>query len=76
MFFKLKKKISSEFNLESVIGEKCIVTEEINNFAGCGQVSVKGQNWSARGAYEGDVFKVGESLRIVAIEGVKLICKK
>ena len=62
--------------IDTIVGEKCIVTEEIDNFAGCGQVRVKGQLWSARGLYEDDVFKCGESLRIIAIEGVKVVCKK
>ena len=53
-----------------------LVTEKIDNFAGCGQVKVKGQFWSARGFYDDDVFECGESLRIVAIEGVMVVCKK
>ena len=63
-------------NIDAIIGEKCIVTERIDNFAGCGQAKVKGQIWSARGAREDDVFEAGEILTIVAIEGVKLICIK
>ncbi len=63
-------------NVEAIIGEKCVVTERINNFAGCGQVKVHGQIWSARGCFEDDIFEVGEVLNIVAIEGVKVICKK
>lgn len=66
----------SKTNIEAIIGEKCVVTEKIDNFAGCGQAKVKGQIWSARGVDEADVFEVGEILNIVAIEGVKLICKK
>lgn len=66
----------SKTNIEAIVGEKCIVTEKIDNFAGCGQAKVKGQIWSARGVNENDVFEVGEVLDIVAIEGVKLICKK
>ncbi|MBQ8321994.1 MAG: NfeD family protein [Clostridia bacterium] len=62
--------------IESVIGEKCVVTEKIDNYAGCGQVKINGQLWSARSAYENDVFEEGDQLSIVAIEGVKLICKK
>ena len=73
---KMRKNDSADVSLESVIGEKCLVTERIDNFAGCGQVKVNGQGWSARGAYDNDVFEVGESLMVVAIEGVKLICKK
>ena len=68
--------MNTQTNLDSVIGEKCVVTEKIDNFAGCGQARVNGQEWSARGAGENDVFEEGETLKIVAIEGVKLICKK
>ena len=63
-------------NIEAIIGEKCVVTEKIDNFAGAGQVKIKGQIWSARGVEENAVFEPGEILSVVAIEGVKLICKK
>ena len=72
---KLKGNITKT-NVDAVIGERCIVTERIDNYAGCGQAKVKGQIWSARGVGENDVFEVGEALYVVAIEGVKLICKK
>ena len=62
--------------IDSIVGERCLVTETIDNFAGCGQVKVKGQLWSARGFFDDDVFEVGQTLRIVAIEGVKAVCKK
>ena len=67
---------STKTNIDAIVGERCIVTEKIDNFAGCGQAKVKGQVWSARGVGENDVFEVGETLTVVAIEGVKLICKK
>ena len=63
-------------NIDAIIGEKCVVTEKIDNFAGCGQARVGSQIWSARGSCETDSFEVGEVLSVVAIEGVKLICKK
>ena len=63
-------------NIDAIIGEKCVVTEKIDNFAGCGQAKVNGQIWSARSVDENDVFEPGEVLSVVAIEGVKLICKK
>ena len=72
---KLRSKISKT-NIEAIVGERCIVTEKIDNYAGCGQVKIKGQIWSARGVLEDDVFDEGEHLRVVAIEGVKVICKK
>ena len=77
MFLSKKlKKTSTKTNIDAIIGERCVVTERIDNFRGCGQAKVKGQIWSARGVGEDDVFEVGEILNIVAIEGVKLICRK
>jgi membrane protein implicated in regulation of membrane protease activity len=67
---------NTKTNIDAIIGEKCVVTEKIDNFAGCGQAKVNGQVWSARSVDEDGVFEAGEILVIVAIEGVKLICKK
>ncbi len=67
---------SSKSDIGAIIGEKCVVTERIDNFAGCGQAKIKGQMWSARGLFDDDVFEVGEVLQIVAIEGVRVVCKK
>ena len=75
-FLRKYIKTVAKTNIEAIIGEKCIVTEKIDNFAGAGQVKIKGQIWSARGVEEDAVFEPGEILTIVAIEGVKLICKK
>ena len=63
-------------SLDEIVGEKCTVVETVDNYAGCGLVKVHGQQWSARGVDDDDIFEVGESLVIVAIEGVKLICKR
>lgn len=63
-------------NVEAVVGEKCVVTERIDNYAGCGQAKVRGQIWSARSIDDEETFEEGEILRVVAVEGVKLICKK
>ena len=72
IFSLLKKKNKGD----GIVGERCIVVERVDNYAGCGEVKVKGQVWSARGVYENDVFSEGEELKIVAIEGAKLICRK
>ena len=76
VFFNGRATASTKTNIDAIIGERCVVTERIDNYAGCGQARVNGQIWSARGAYDDDAFEVGEVLNIVAIEGVKLICKK
>ena len=63
-------------NIESIVGSKCVVVEKIDNYSGCGMAKVNGQLWSARSVTDEEVYEPGEVLRIVAIEGVKLICKK
>ena len=72
---RFKKDPSSKTNIEAIVGEKCLVVEAIDTFAGCGQVKVKGQIWSARGINDDDKFDAGDTLTVVGIEGVKLICK-
>lgn len=67
---------SSSFSLDDIIGERCKVVETVDNYIGCGLVKVKGQVWSARGVNDDDIFGIGERLTVVAIEGVKLICRK
>lgn len=63
-------------NADAVIGEQAVVTEAINNLEAKGQVKVKGQIWSARAYDQAQTYEAGEVLSVVAIEGVKLICKK
>ncbi len=75
IYLKTKKRIRS-LSVDEIVGERCKVVETVDNYAGCGLVKVKGQIWSARGVDDEDIFEVGESLRVVAIEGVKLICVK
>ena len=76
--YLLYKKSASDnaISLDDVIGVKCTVIETVDNYAGCGLVRVKGTEWSARSVNDDDIFKPGETLKIVAIEGVKLICNK
>lgn len=62
-------------NADSLIGEKAIVTEDINNIEGKGAAKVRGLEWSARSA-SGDDIKIGTVVRITGIEGVKLICQE
>lgn len=59
-------------NADSLIGEICLVTAQIDNLKGEGQVVVKGQEWSAR-SQNGDSILKGSKVRITQIQGVKLI---
>lgn len=69
-------KISLDVTVDNIIGKRCVVTEVLDNYVGSGQVKLGGQYWSARAVSDDTVYEVGERLFVVALEGVKLICKK
>lgn len=60
-------------NVESLMGKQAIVTSEINNLQGIGQVTVGSQEWSARSREERGSIPVGTVVNILAVSGVKLI---
>ena len=62
-------------NVECMIGRQAIVTSEIDNLQGIGQVTVGGQEWSARTEADGMNLQPGTVVDIVAVSGVKLIVK-
>ena len=62
-------------NVESLIGRQAIVTSEIDNLQGIGQVTVGGQEWSARTEEEGLNLQPGTVVDITAVSGVKLIVR-
>ncbi len=72
---KYFNKNRAKTNVESLIGRQAIVISEIDNLQGIGQVTVGGQEWSARSADDKKQFQIGEVVEIVAINGVKLIVK-
>lgn len=62
-------------NLGRNIGKKALVTVEINNEIGTGQVNVSGIIWTAR-SIDGAIIPKDTRVIIERIEGVKLIVKK
>ena len=63
-------------NADSLIGAQAVVIEPINNLHAKGQVKIRGQVWTARSSEEGVTYEEGEVVNVLAIEGVKLICKR
>ena len=76
-YLNQKKNIPFEIqaftNVESLIGQQAIVISEINNLQGIGQVTVNGQEWSARSTDEEAAIPVGCVVIIERVSGVKLI---
>lgn len=63
-------------NVESLVGRQAIVISEIDNLQGIGQVTVSGQEWSAKSAEDPVSLPVGAVVDIVAISGVKLVVRE
>lgn len=61
-------------NADMVIGEECVVTEEVNNIKETGAVKVRGRVWTAR-SENGSIISEGSIAKVLKIEGVKLIIK-
>ncbi len=62
-------------NVESMVGRQAIVTGEIDNVQATGQVTVSGQEWSARSWDDKVRIPTGAVVVVVAISGVKLIVR-
>ena len=61
--------------MESMVGRQGVVTGEVDNLQGIGQVTVSGQEWSAVGADDGLRIPVGTVVDVLAVRGVKLVVK-
>lgn len=70
-----RKRQPLDTDMDAALGARCVVTEEINNVAGAGLVRHEGHDWAARSLTDEDVLPIGKTVTVVAIEGVKLICK-
>ena len=60
-------------NTEALVGKTARVIVDINNLKSQGQVLINGLEWTARSSDDTVVFKIGDAVTIVGIEGVKLI---
>lgn len=61
-------------NADRYLGKTAVVTAEINNTLGTGQVDVLGSVWTARSA-DGAVIPAGRRVVVETIDGVKLIVR-
>lgn len=62
-------------NVESMVGRQAIVTGQIDNVQATGQVTVSGQEWSARSWDDRVQIPAGAIVTVAAISGVKLIVR-
>lgn len=66
-------KQTEKTNADKIIGEKALVIEEINEFAGTGQIKISGSVWSAKSK---DVIAKDEKVIIKDIKGVHAIVER
>ncbi len=67
---------TTKTNAEALIGRTVRVTGDISNLKDEGQVTVNGLEWTARSSDDTQVFRKGDLVKIIRIEGVKLIVEK
>ena len=63
-------------NVDSLIGKHAVVEEEIDNLEAQGSAQVQGVTWTARSEDDAIQIPAGALVRIVRIDGVKLIVRK
>ena len=73
---KVKKMKKGKTNLTALIGERCLVVEDISNIHSKGSVNLKGAIWSARSTDDNDVVEEGTIVVVDRIDGVKLVCSR
>ena len=73
-YFNNQKK--EKTNVDGLIGRTAVVTSEIRNLEGKGEVFVNGLTWSARTEDDSVILAENTHVVILAIEGVKLIVRK
>ncbi|MCI8597266.1 MAG: NfeD family protein [Lachnospiraceae bacterium] len=72
-YFNQKKE---KTNVDSIIGKTAVVTTEIRNLEGQGEVFVNGLTWTARTAEDSAVIPVDTQVTVTSVAGVKLIVEE
>ena len=62
-------------NVYTIIGKKAVVSVEIDNIKGHGQIKVDGDVWTARNEAD-EIIPEGTAVEILRIDGVKAVVKK
>ena len=63
-------------NIRALIGQRCLVIEDISNIHNKGLVKFKGNVWTATSLNENDFIEEGTIVYVHHVEGVKLVCSR
>ena len=72
---KVEPKISNTSNVYSILNKEAVVTTEIDNVLGKGQIKIDGDIWSAK-SENGEKIALNSKVEIVKIDGVKAVVKQ
>ena len=72
---KLKSSTNTKTNIDALIGQKAVVSEDISNIEAKGSVKLGGLTWSAR-SIDGNDIPASSFVTVKGIDGVKLIVEK
>jgi len=75
----VKKYVSTRYqktNSDSLIGRTARITQTVNNRLETGTAFLDGKEWSVRTEDDGQILNEGEMVKVLQIEGVKLIVEK
>ncbi len=63
-------------NADSLIGEKIRISERVSNMDQTGMAVVRGKEWTVRTRNDNEIIEPGQSAKVLAISGVKLMVEK
>ena len=63
-------------NVDSIIGQRAVVTKTIRNLQGEGEVKLNGMTWTARSGDDSREMEPGAVVRVLKVSGVKLIVEE
>ena len=63
-------------NIDAIVGRKLIAKSDIDNLHGFGKVDMDGSTWLAASSVDNIVIHAGEEVRVVEVQGVKLIVER
>lgn len=63
-------------NADSLIGETIRIRERVSNMDQTGMAVVRGKEWTVRTRNDNEIIEPGQSAKVLAISGVKLIVEK
>ena len=72
---KYLRKNTLKTNVDELIGKTAVITKPIIDENNIGEAKIEGEIWLAK-SVDGKMIKEGEIVKVVEVNGVKLIVKK